>query len=338
MRRIAILGLILFLVLFGAYTALWFFVAGRMTHEVASWAERERPHKLDVSWEALRVGGYPFAFRIVASEVRLRDLTPGRAAEIRLPTIEASAHPWDLQSWAVDAPAGLTAVAGSAGAPRARLTAQSVAGGVVLGTDHDVAISLDLAHPVIEASGRIAAREAVVSASVPQEPPHSHDDATLSLGIEAYDLQMPKIPAPIGGTVDELAFDLTVLGPVPNLPPREAAAAWRDAGGTIEVEKISARAGDLAVAGSGTFALDSEMQPEAAFSGSVEGYDKLIAGLTQAGLLPLGSSVLAHVGLALMSHPGADGQPQIKTSFTIQNGAMMLGPIKLGSAPRIEWD
>ena len=107
--------------------------------------------------------------------------------------------------------------------------------------------------------------------------------------------------------MDEFAFDLTVLGPLPNLPPRQAAEAWRDAGGTIEVEKIAARSGDLAVDGSGTFALDRDLQPEAAFSGSVQGYDKLIAGLAEAGILPPGGSALARIGLSLLSRPGAKG-------------------------------
>src|SRR5436305_8048196 len=98
MRRIATVVLLLFLVLFGAYSALWFFIADRMTDEIAQWAEGERQHRLDVSWDKLRVGGYPLAFRIEASGLRVRDLMPGRPAEARAPQMQARAYPWNFRS------------------------------------------------------------------------------------------------------------------------------------------------------------------------------------------------------------------------------------------------
>src|SRR4051794_21135312 len=114
MRRIATVVLLLLLVLFGAYTALWFYIANRMTDEIAQWAARERQHKLDVSWETLDVGGYPLEFRITANGLQVRDLMPGRGAGVQVPLMHASAYPWNFRSWAIDAPSGLTAIAGPA--------------------------------------------------------------------------------------------------------------------------------------------------------------------------------------------------------------------------------
>ena len=71
MRRVATVVLLLLVVLFGAYTALWFFIADRIADEIAQWAKRERQHKLDVSWETLRVRGYPLAYRVEASGLQL---------------------------------------------------------------------------------------------------------------------------------------------------------------------------------------------------------------------------------------------------------------------------
>jgi hypothetical protein len=111
MRRIATVVLLLLLILLGAYSALWFVIAGRITDEIGQWAERERQRRFDVSWERLGVFGYPLAFRVTASEVRLRDLVPGRAAELRAPQVEATARPWNFRSWAIEVPGGLVRVA-----------------------------------------------------------------------------------------------------------------------------------------------------------------------------------------------------------------------------------
>jgi hypothetical protein len=47
---------------------------------------------------------------------------------------------------------------------------------------------------------------------------------------------------------------------------------------------------------------------------------------------------LARIALSLLAKAGPDGKTEIKTSFTIQNGQMFLGPAKLGKAPRLTWE
>jgi hypothetical protein len=51
----------------------------------------------------------------------------------------------------------------------------------------------------------------------------------------------------------------------------------------------------------------------------------------------MGDLTLARIGLAALAKPGPNGKPEVSTSFTIQNGQMYLGPLKLGPAPRINW-
>ena len=43
------------------------------------------------------------------------------------------------------------------------------------------------------------------------------------------------------------------------------------------------------------------------------------------------------MALGFLAKPGPDGRPQIVAPFTIQDGQMLLGPVKLGPAPRISW-
>jgi hypothetical protein len=50
-----------------------------------------------------------------------------------------------------------------------------------------------------------------------------------------------------------------------------------------------------------------------------------------------GDARLARLALGMLAKAGPDGRPEIATSFTIQDGEMYLGPVKLGKAPRIDW-
>jgi len=136
----------------------------------------------------------------------------------------------------------------------------------------------------------------------------------------------------------ELAFGITIKGAIAAGPPRQAATAWRDSGGTAELDNFVLQWGKLAITGSGTLALDSELQPIGGFSGAVAGYEDLMTALVTAGRMKPSDARLARIGLAMLAKAGPDGRPAIGTSFTIQNGAMLLGPAKLGPAPRITWE
>ncbi|MGC2413068.1 MAG: DUF2125 domain-containing protein, partial [Stellaceae bacterium] len=104
-----------------------------------------------------------------------------------------------------------------------------------------------------------------------------------------------------------------------------------------ELDHLALRWGTLGVTGSGTLALDHDLQPIGAFSGAVEGYDALMSALVAAGRMRAGDARLARLALGMLAKPGPDGRPEIATSFTIQNGEMYLGPVKLGKVPRIDW-
>jgi hypothetical protein len=149
---------------------------------------------------------------------------------------------------------------------------------------------------------------------------------------------LPQLPAPFVNPVDEIAFGVDVKGAIPAAPARQAAAAWRDAGGTIELDRLTLRWGRIAITGSGTLALDRDLQPIGGFSGAVEGFEDLMAALVTAGRIRPGDARLARIALAMLAKAGPDGRPEIATSFTIQNGEMFLGPAKLGPAPRINWE
>jgi hypothetical protein len=351
MRRPTLIGLLvagLLLALFGVYGAYWFVAAGRIEDGVGEWAQSLHPQNLDLSWRAIRVGGFPLAFRIELSEARLRGGGASSREQVSMPVLSASARPWNLFVWRLAAPGGLHATTGPADAPVATLSAASASGSVAVSGEGGATLWLGLSEPDLNIGVSLAAREAGLWLTLPPHPPQTHTDQAIAVALDVTGLTLPVVPAPLRNPVDEIALGTTLMGAIPGAipagPPRQtftirsAAAGWRDAGGTLELDHFAVRWGTLAISGSGTLALDPDLQPIGAISGTIEGYDQLMNALVAAGRMRAGDAQLARLALGMLAKPGADGRPAISTSFTIQNGAMYLGPAKLGKAPRIAWE
>ena len=338
MRLGLLAAALLLAIVLGGYTLFWFVAAGRIEDTVAEWAQAQRAQNLDLSWQAMRVGGFPLAFRVELRDAKLRDLAVPVRGELRLPVLEAEARPWGLRSWELAAPSGLTAKQGPAEAAGATLSAQTAIGSVAVGGEGGAAIWLALAKPTADVAVRLAAAEAEIWVNLQAHPPQDHTEPAIGIAVEARNLLLPSVPVPLINPLDEIGFGVTVKGAIPAAPARQVAAAWRDAGGTVELDHLDVRWGGLAVNGSGTMALDRDLQPEGAFSGGIEGYDQLMSALVAAGRMRESDARLARLALTMLARPGKNGRPEIRTSFAIQNGQMFLGPAKLGPAPRIGWE
>jgi hypothetical protein len=342
MRRRTRLGLIVAVLLLiagiGAYTAFWFIVAGKLREGLGEWAQTAREQKIDASWRGLRIGGFPFAFRIELTEAALRDEAINPAAEIRMPLLSGSVRPWNFRVWHLTAPQGLNVVAGPEGKPAAQLSARAADGAVSVIAEGGATIWLSLDEARLATSEEVGARNAYLWLILPSRMPESHSESNLALAADLREATVPQAPSPFRNPVDELAFGITIKGAIAAGPPRQAATAWRDSGGTAELDNFALRWGRLAITGSGTLALDSGLQPIGGFSGAVAGYEDLMTALVTVGRMKPSDARLARIGLAMLAKAGPDGRPAIGTSFTIQNGEMFLGPAKLGPIPKIPWE
>src|SRR5262245_60259733 len=111
MRRTTRLGLAILtalLVIAGSYSAYWFVVAGRIREGITAWAESARSGKLQVSWQELRISGYPADFRVDLRTAALRDNGLIPAPELRAPLLSGTARPWDLAIWRLTAQQGFS--------------------------------------------------------------------------------------------------------------------------------------------------------------------------------------------------------------------------------------
>ena len=336
--RFGLVAAIALLVLGGGYTAYWRIAAGRIEDGLVAWRQSILPRKIEASWQSLRVAGFPLGFRVELGGATLVDRALTPAPEIHAPVLTGSARPWDFADWRLAAPRGLAATLAAAGArPPVKLAAQSARGTVALAGGGAVSLWLRFAGLVAEAGGRVPVKAADAWITLPPEPARTHAEPSLGLALDLRRVRLPAAPLAMSGTIDDLAFGVTLKGAVPDGPLPQAVAAWRDAGGTIEFDNLRLKWGGLGANATGTMALDRELQPEGAFSGGIEGFGTILSALVAAGRLNAEQAALAQIALSALARPGPDGQPQIKTSFAIQNGKMYLGPAKLGATPRIVW-
>jgi len=341
MRRPTRLGLAVvavLLVLLGAYSAYWLIAAKRITDGVTAWAQAERADKIDVSWHSIGVAGFPFAWRLALDNAVLRDgrLTP--SPELRIPTLSASTRPWDFASWRLLARTGWSAVlAGSGERPPLKLTARAADGALAVDPEAGTSLWLNSQDVSVEAGEAVPISSAGAWVILPAKPPRSPTEPALGIALDLRQVQLPHLTSVLNDTIDELALGITVKGAVPAGKLAQAAAEWRDAGGTVELDNLHLNWGGVGANASGTIALDRELQPIGGFSGAIEGYDQILTGLVQSGRMRAADAGLARLALAMLAKAGPDGRPEIKTAFTIQNGQMFLGPAKLGQAPRIAW-
>jgi hypothetical protein len=337
--RFGLFAVLALLVLAATYAAYWWIVAGQIKDGLAAWQQSEKAHKIDASWRALRVTGFPFAFRVRIEDAACRDRAWNPAPELRLAHLTGTARPWDFADWRLAAPDGIAAaLAPVRGRPALRLAAESADGSVAIGPRGASSLWLSLHDIAAGAASNVRAKSADAWIILPAKPAVKDTDPSLGLALALRQVGIPTPPADFANTIDELAFGVTVKGAVPDGPLARAVAAWRDAGGTVEVDNLHLKWGGLGVTANGTLALDQGLQPIAAFSGGIEGFGAILDAMVAADQLTPEQAALIQIGLTSLSKPGPDGQPQITAPFTIQNGKMYLGPARLGTAPHIVWE
>jgi hypothetical protein len=338
--RLGLAALALLLVLLGAYTAYyWLIVVRQIKDGFAAWAQAERAEKVDVSWQKIGATGFPFTCRVALDTVVLRDGRMTPAPELRIAVLAGEARPWDFARWRLAAPEGLSAALDGAGTrPPVKLTARTASGVLTTDPQAGTTLWLRLQDVSAEAGDAVSVSSADAWIVVPARPPRAHTDQALGIALDLRQLKLADVTPVLGETIDELAIGLNVKGAMPGGKLVQAASAWRDAGGTIQIDNLRLQWGGLGAAATGTIALDRELQPIGGFSGAIQGYDQILTALVQSGRMRAGEAGLARLALAMLAKAGPDGKPAIATAFTIQNGQMFLGPAKLGNAPRITWE
>jgi hypothetical protein len=326
------------------YAAAWYYVAGRVREAVIDWAEARRVEGVTAGWDRLDVGGFPFGYTVRLEKPVLEQTTIEPGYDLRAPVLVASAPPWSLTRWRLEAAQGIEAELQPGPArPALRFEASHANGDVhPVGATADAVggtqLTLKLDDASVQGDQIFRLARAELETVLPGRPALDRRTVWLPAALRLTRLTLPAGIGRLGEVIDELTLRASVKGTIPGGPRRAALAAWRDAGGTVEVEALGLEWGPLAASAGGTLALDGMLQPIGALTAKIQGYGEIIDTLAARGAVKAGDAALAKVGLSLLAKPAANGRSEISTSVTLQNGQIFLGPVRVGDLPRFTWE
>jgi hypothetical protein len=320
-------ALVAILVLAGlaAGWAIWWHVAaGRFAGSIDLWIAARRAEGYKIEAQRDPIEGFPF-------HLKTRIAAPSAAAG-------DGSWTWSGPDLAIDAPAWSPLSIGFAmpGAHRVlaqghhyEVEAKAAEGLLSLAADGRLdRFRLTAGGISAQEPGRGAATIDSLYATLGQPAPDACAaiPASLSFDLGAETIALPPDPRlALGSTIDHVAASGRLEGPPPRGFDAVSLAAWRDAGGAIDLDLMGLAWGPLKLSGSGTFSLDDQLRPLAAANTSVQGASETLQAVADAGLMKSGDAQLAALGLALL----ADGQGRVKVPLTAQDGELSSGPLKL---------
>ena len=133
----------------------------------------------------------------------------------------------------------------------------------------------------------------------------------------------------------EASFEATLSEAVPlSRSTTRRARLWRDAGGSLAVQQLALRWGELRVEGNGMVRLDGSLQPQAEASLRLTGYGTALRALGEAGVVSPSSAMAANAVLGLMARPSAG---MVDVPLVLSDGVVRMGQIPLLRLPLLAW-
>lgn len=341
-RRLTILACVVLALVAIGVSVFWLYGAERLKTTAAIWDANWRAQGGEISYQNFELSGFPLWFRV----------------RVERPIV---ARPQSSSPWRWEGPAVRLRMSPFAPRGRARFPGEHKLDITML----DVPVALLIAAKDAEAryrSNRGGTLYAVlgekmsvrVNEGAPLTIDHldfevvqlrdalDHLKPSARFAFELDDVVLPQGSLPEqfrSRKIDLARLKGEVMGPFTPSFTRAAATAWRDLGGTVEIAGLELRWGPLNVVAVGTMALDENLQPLAALTATVTGFNETIDALTAAGTIQRNEADSAKALLNMLAKPPRllGGPPEIAVPVTIQNQRLSLGPVALMMLPPIEW-
>lgn len=298
MKLPAYLGLGLALILGGAYTGYWFFVAAKLQAGIEAWVAEQRASGIGLTFADGGIGGYPLAFRrnFGAASIDVPGTSP---LSLSMGSLVAEIRPWNINQVAF------------------------VAGGL------DVTIGADT-YRADEAQGDVD-----IPKAPPVDYHQPFLGFTVSAGNLTLPSGRRAVTA---GPIERVLLKGAIMGPVPAAADLvQALSGWASAGGVLELKTFAFKQAPLEATGEGTLALDEALQPLGALTVRAYGVAETVDLLTSDDLLDARSAKTAKIMVEGLAKADDAGKPRVDLSLSLQQGYLWLGPLRLAKLPRFSF-
>jgi len=342
MRRVTIATAVV-LALAGAWAAAWHWFAGDMQGRVDQWAADRRTEGLTVAYDRVTVTGFPLRWRVAVAQPQIAG-AGSSAWTWQGDAVEADLLPWKLREVPLRFP----------GAQRF-----SAGGGNVAETWIARAARPD-GRAFIDERGRLDRFEfdfgdatlARASDSQPTQAEHLtgmaavHRGTTGDYRADTFDLHLvldnatlAQTPVRVlGASVAHAELDLAFKGRLTGGKLAEAAAAWRDSGGTLEINRFAVKWGPVDADGNGTLALDAQNRLLGAFTARWRGYNETIDALQALGEIRPMQAAGVKIGLSAMARQNGGGPSEIQIPLSAQDGRLFVAGFPLIALPPLKFE
>jgi hypothetical protein len=143
----------------------------------------------------------------------------------------------------------------------------------------------------------------------------------------------------LGSRISSLSINGALNGPLPRVPGlARRATAWRDGGGSLEIQRLALGWGPLGLTGSATLALDMRLQPMGTGTARIVGYAETLDALAASGAITRQAAMAAKALAGLIARTPEDGgKPQIEVPLTLQDRTLSIRQIPLARIPELLW-
>jgi hypothetical protein len=334
-RRLLFVAAAVVAILAAGSFALWRWAEGRMEQGFAEWRSGMAARGWTVHAGATGRGGWPLAAELDVDDLAISGglgALPGGAAY----TARRVAVRFDLLDPAV------VTVRGE-GNQSLRLDT----GPVLPFTADRLVVTVPVAQPTSAALDAGAVRFGPpadgLTVGLLQGQADWHAPKAIALRLSAEAITLPPPPAsqaPLGAHIASATVEGEVSGTFPANPPgpAAAAAAWRDSGGAITLQRIALGWGPLGVAGNAVLKLDEALQPDIAATLRLVGLDETLTALANAHAITGRAAQTAKAVVGLMAHaPEGGGTPGVEVPLTVHDGSVAIGMIPLATLGKLNW-
>ncbi len=324
----------------GAYTLYWFAAAASIPGHIDEWVEARRAEGLEVRTGDVAVSGYPLSFRVSFTEPAIAD--PERGWAWSADNLTAEARPWNLHEISLPAPGRHAISVAGYGEPIDLECLVDQARALLVFDDAWQIDSVVLDLEGLEVTGASMTSPARVGrmhlvSRFTSPAPATERTETVEATVVIEDAVLPAgMGGGLGREIADILVKADLLGPLPKGKLDVSLAAWRDAGGTIELKSLETNWGPLHFEADGTLALDSEMRPIGALTARIAGYDEVIDALVASDVVPLGDAFIARIAFNLLAKvPEDSGPPVLTVPVTVQEGGVYVGKYAFGRVPPV---